>query len=298
MMRVPHSVTAFVGLAFFAAPPVFAQAEGPIAPPPKFEVKDISPRPTSVTPPIPLPQLLQQVAKNEDAIQQAYVGYTFAQSTRVQELAAPGAPAGEFNVEGEVYRKPDGERYERVLKPPVSTLKRTVFEIPDVEKFVSLPFFILTTAELPHYNVTFEGDEKLDEIHAYILRVQPKQMERMIHRFDGVVWVDDHDMAIVKSYGRFITDVAQSETLQEPFLDFEVYRENVVGHLWFPTYVRSDSVIAQKDGDLHLRLIMRSTNFQPSTASGSPAASSTRPSTAPAAPATTTSAPTPSPAKP
>jgi hypothetical protein len=282
MMRVPYSLFAIAALLLLIVAPVFAQTEGPLTAPPKFEVKEISPTPPSATPPIPLPQLLQQVAKNEDAIRQAYTGYTFDQSTRVQELPAPGVPGGEFSAEGEVYRKPDGERYERVLKPPVSTLKRTIFEIPDVEKFVSLPFFILTTAELPHYNVTFEGDEKLDEIHAYILRVQPKQMERMTHRFNGVVWVDDHDMAIVKSYGRFITDVAQSETLQEPFVDFEIYRENITGHLWFPTYVRSDSVIAQKDGDLHLRLIMRSTNFQLSTPASPPAASSTQRPVAPA----------------
>jgi hypothetical protein len=262
MTLVPRSMMAIAGLVLFAAGPIFAQTEGPMAPPPKFEVKRVSSIPTPGPPPIPLPQLLQQVAKNEDAIQQAYFTYTFEQSITVRELPGPAGEGGDFGVTSHVSFEPDGQRHERVLKPAVSTLKRAYSIRFEVDKFTSVPLFILTTAHLGDYNVTFEGDETLDDIHTYILRVQPKRMERATRRFDGVVWVDDHDMAIVKSYGRFIKDVAEKESIDDPFQEFEIYRENIAGRLWFPTYVDSDSIISMEDGELRLRLVMRSSNFR------------------------------------
>jgi hypothetical protein len=246
---------------FYTAAPIPAQTEGPMAAPPKFEVKRISSVPTPGPPPIPLPQLVQQVARNEDAIQQAYFTYTFDQFIFVKELAGPDDPGGDFTVTSRVSFEADGQRREHVLKSAASTLKRAYSLRFELDKLTSAPLFILTTAQLPNYNVTFEGEEMLDEIHAYILRVQPKQIGRAIRRFDGVVWVDDHDVAIVKSYGRFVSDVAHSESIDEPFQQFEIYRENIVGQMWFPTYVDSDSVISQQDGDLHLSLVMHSSNF-------------------------------------
>jgi hypothetical protein len=287
MILLPRSLIAIVSLALFGAGPIFAQVEGPMAPPPKFEVKRISSVPTPGPPPIPLPQLLQQVAKNEDALQQAYLAYTFEQSTIVRELPGPAGDGGDFTITTQVSFEPGGERRGRILKPSVSTLKRAALIRFELDKFTTIPPFILTTAHLADYNVTFEGDETLDDIHAYILRVQPKQIARASRRFDGVLWVDDHDLAIVKSYGRFVTDVAHSESMEDPFQSFEIYRENIAGHLWFPTYVDSDSVIPLDDGELRLRLVMRSTSFQLATSSGSsptPAQPSAQPEPGPGAP--------------
>ncbi len=289
LVRGNHSIRAgIIALAFLAAavPRALAQEQGPIAPPPKFETKSISPETNGGPPPIPLQTLLQQVAQHEDAIEREYSTYTFRQETRITEFPGAKDKGGEFSVVGEVYQKPEGARYERILKPPDTTLQQTAFSLADVEKLASIPLFILTARQLPNYNVSYEGEDKLDEIHTYILRVKPKQLEHNVERFDGVVWVDDHDMTVVKSYGRFVTDVAMDATLQEPFKDFEVYRENIVGHYWFPTYVDSDALIAMKDSEMHLKLVMRSTNFKPLSAVNSPASSQgSRPASSSPAPA-------------
>jgi hypothetical protein len=261
MTRLPSSIFVAV-LALVAAAPAFGQIEGPLAPPPKFEVKHISATPTPGPPPIPLPQLIQQVAKNEDASQQAFLTSSFEQSITVRELPGPAGEGGDFTVTAQVSFDPDGQRHGRIMKPAVSTLKRAALVRYELDKFTSIPLFILTTAHLNDYNVSFEGDETLDEIHTYILRVQPRQVSRASRRFDGVVWVDDHDMAIVKSYGRFVKDVAEKETIDDPFQSIEIYRENVSGRLWLPTYVDSESTISMDDGDLNLRLVMRATNFR------------------------------------
>ena len=257
---------------------------GPIAPPPKFEVKHIPASPNAGAPPLPAEQIIHRFAANEDLFKQAYNRYQLEQTVRVQELGDDGSPSGQFTVTDEVHTKADGQRYLRVAKPPESTLRRTAFSLEDVRALAGLPLFFLTTEELPHYDLNYEGQEKLDEIYTFIFRVKPKQPELGRWLFDGVVWVDDHDIAIVKSYGKFVTEVT-AKTPELAFTTFETYRENFAGKYWFPTYTRSDEMLALKGGELHLRLVMRSSKVEPqsSAAAAGPPASPPAESPKPAA---------------
>jgi hypothetical protein len=58
---------------------------------------------------------------------------------------------------------------------------------------------------------------------------------------------------------------------------FETYRENFQGKYWLPTYTNSDDYVPQKDSEpLHLRLVIRATDFKseaPATAADSTAVS-------------------------
>ena len=255
-----------------------AQETGPIPPPPKYEVKRIPAKPAPDAPPVPADEIIRRFTANEDVMKQAYENYSFSQTVRVQELADPG---GEFSVTGELYKKPDGQRYERIIKPPVSTLKHTAFTLEDVQVLVSLPHFILTTDELPHYTLEYQGTEKLDELNTYIFRVKPKQMSRTRRFFDGVVWVDDHDFAIVKTSGQFVSEIARDPT-QFPFTMFDTYRENFQQKYWFPTYTSSDDYLPLSGGqDLHIRLVVRSTDFKPLPAGGPVPAKAVSPRPAP-----------------
>ncbi len=254
--------------ALAAATPARAQdTQGPIAPPPKFEVKRIPTNPSPGAPPIPAEQIIHRFSANEDLFKQAYNGYRLDQVVRVQELGGDGSPSGQFTVSEEVYTKPDGQRYIRVVKPPESTLRRTAFSLEDVKTLAGLPLFLLTTDELPHYDLSYEGQEKLDEINTFIFRVKPKHPELGRWLFDGVVWVDDHDIAIVKSYGKFVIEVT-AKSPELPFTTFETYRENFAGKYWFPTYSRSDEMLALKGGELHLRLVVRSSKVEPQSSVG------------------------------
>jgi hypothetical protein len=103
----------------------------------------------------------------------------------------------------------------------------------------------------------------VDEIGTFIFRVKPRQVDRRERRFEGVVWVDDQEFEIVKSYGRFLTDVASDE----PFQLFETYREPVGEKLRLPTYVRCDGIlkiktVANKTEDVPLRLTIRFMNYK------------------------------------
>jgi hypothetical protein len=213
---------------------------------------------------------------------------TFTQLLRVQELSTPG---GEYNVKGEFFTKPDGLRYELFPAPAESTLKMTSFTLQDAKILSSVPNFVLTTSELGNYTLQYLGKEKLDELNTYIFRVKPKHVERMKRFFDGVVWVDDHDFAVVKSSGRFVSEIADDGT-GLPFRMFDMYRENVDGKHWLPTYLGSDDYVKIKDHpDVHLRLVIRTSDFKPEAAPATAAHANAAPAS------TTTGTPvTPAPA--
>ena len=268
-----------------AFPALAQDTRGPITPPPKFEIKKVPATSEPAKPPVPAEEIIHRLAANEEIFKKAYDTYRLDQSLRVQELGDDTAPPAEFLVTSQVYSKADGNRYIGIVKQPETTLRLTAFSLDDVHTLSEMPLFFLLPEELSHYNLSYEGQEKLDELDTFIIRVKPKQIEQGHKLFDGVVWVDQQEFAIVKSYGQFVMQV-NGEAPKFPFTMFEIYRENVAGKYWFPAYVRSDNTISLKKGELHLRLVIRSSNFQLQSAAAAPAArpaSATPPASAPAA---------------
>ena len=247
------------GLAM-AALPSHAQDQGPMAPPPKFEVKRIPSVPHPGPPPIPAQEIIQRFAANEDAAKSVYNTYDFTETIRIEEVADNG---GKFTVTGYEFTRPDGQRAWRVSKQPQSNLKVTNYSLEDVRTIVSLPQFFLTSDEIGKYDFLYAGQQKLDELNTYVFQVKPKQLSRTQRLFQGVVFVDDHDLAIVETYGKFVSELSgMGQKL--PFSLFETYRENFEGKYWLPTYTTSDDYIDQPNADpLQLRLVVRATDFKP-----------------------------------
>jgi hypothetical protein len=226
-----------LSLAAAFAPAARAQGDaGPQGPPPKFEVKRIPAVPHPGPPPIPEQEIIKKFAANEDEIKKAFDSYDFTQTIHMQELSDPG---GDFVVSGLVYSHPDGQRSMRVVGQGTSTLKVTHFSLEDVREISSIPPFPLTTDEIANYNFKYAGQQSLDQLNTYVFQVKPKLLSRKKRFFEGVIWVDDHDFAIVKSYGKFVSEYA-GNGMAMPFTMFETYRENFQNKYWFPTYVRSD----------------------------------------------------------
>ncbi len=258
-----------------------AQDQGPMAPPPKFEVKRIPSVPHPGPPPLPAQEIIQRFASNEDAAKIAYNTYDFTEAIRIEELADNG---GKFTVTGYDYTRPDGQRFWRVTKQPQSTLKVTNYTLEDVRTIVSLPLFFLTTDQIGNYDFLYAGQQKLDELNTYVFQVKPKLLSRSQRLFQGVVFVDDHDLAIVETYGEFVSELSGMGN-KLPFSLFETYRENFQGKYWLPTYTTSDDYIDQPNADpLQLRLVIRATDFKlspaPAPASGAPQGGPPSPSAA------------------
>ena len=189
---------ALVGVIIAATVGLHAQDDndnqGPMAPPPKYEVKRIPSVPHPGPPPIPEQEIIRRLAAAEDAAQKVYSAYDFMQTIRIEELSTPG---GKFTVTGQEYTRPDGQRMWRMVKPAESTLKLTHYSFEDVRTITTLPIFFLTSDQIANYDFLYAGQQKLDELNTYVFQVKPKQLSRTQRLFQGVVFVDDHDLAIV-----------------------------------------------------------------------------------------------------
>jgi hypothetical protein len=264
MRRFPQIACGLALLTIFCGSIVHAQSQddgqGPIAAPPKFEVKRIPSVPHPGPPPIPEQEIIRRFAANEDTVAKVYDSYTFTETVRIEELSDPG---GKFSVSGDVYTKPDGGRFWRVQKLPESTLKNSAFSLEDVRVITAMPSFMFTTDEIANYTFLYAGQDKLDDLNTYVFQVKPKQLSRTRRYFEGAIWVDDQDFAIVKSYGKFVGELVGTGT-KLPFAMFETYRENFQGKYWLPTYTNSDDYLpVPNDEPLHLRMVIHATDFKP-----------------------------------
>jgi hypothetical protein len=130
----------------------------------------------------------------------------------------------------------------------------------DEQDLRSVQPFVLTTTELPKYDIRYLGKQTLDEIPCFVFAVKPKKMEQGQRYFQGQVWVDDRDLQIVKSYGRATGLVKKGFDYQFP--KFETYREQIDGKYWFPTYTVANDTLQFQSGPVRLKMNVRYTDYK------------------------------------
>jgi hypothetical protein len=241
------------------AGPAFAQSQGPLTPPAKKEVKRIPADVTTEAPPIPAEEIIKKFTAKEAESQKAFESSDYKFTLKVVEYDPDGSAVGDAQLVSRIYYKPDHLRYGGILEQPDPSLKRASFSLVDLQDLAAIQHFPLTPDKLEHYDITYIGPEKVDEITAFLFAVKPKRLERRERFFDGLVWVDDRDFEIVKTYGRFVSEV----TREELFPMMEGYRE-VVNGVRLPTYVRADGYLKTKNAETKLRLTLRLEDFAPS----------------------------------
>jgi hypothetical protein len=127
----------------------------------------------------------------------------------------------------------------------------------------------LTTGQLGKYDLKYLGKDQVDEISCYIFQVKPKVVERVHAYFQGVVWIDDKYLEVVKTYGSWVNDLGDVKSSpQVPFTTFETYREFIDGKYWFPTYSRSDETLHLKGEDIPLRMVIKWSDFKLAAGTG------------------------------
>jgi hypothetical protein len=255
-----------------------------MAPPPEHHVIRIGNEPEPPAPPsLPEPEIIQRFARKEEEYLLSRTHYTYRKTIRIQEFGPDGQPAGEFVLVTEPARDADGKLFEKVVERPQSTLQHFYLRSEDLEGLQRIPAFPLTTAQLAKYNLKYLGKEQVDEVDCYIFQAKPKMVERQKAYFDGIVWVDAKYLEVVKTYGKWVTDLGEMRSIPDlPFALFETYRENVDGKYWFPNYSRSDGTLNKKDLEIPVRIVIKWTDFKP----------------VPAVPPAATPAAAPAPAKP
>lgn len=267
---------------FFAGPilsfPLAAQQEGPLRPPPpradspvraqektvpqKVAVPMQSSAGISNQPPtLPVEQIIQRFAEHEAEFKAERDNYTYAQTFVVQEINGDGRPEGEYRMSSDILFTPEGRRYETVTYAPPPTLRNISLSEQDLDDLKNVQPFVLTTTELPKYDITYVGRQQLDEVSTYVFDVGPKKIEKKQRYFQGRIWVEDKDLEIVKTDGKAVPDIRKGGN-ENVFPRFETYRENIEGHYWFPTYTRADDRLRFSTGEVHIRMTVKYEDYK------------------------------------
>jgi hypothetical protein len=254
-MKRKISLIAFLALAL--ALPLLAQ-EGPLNP---AEPQGIS-----------VDQLIQRFAAKEKEFKLARENYTYRQDVKVQTLDG-GVVDGEYHQVVDVTFDNNGRRQEKVVFAPQSSLERVSMTREDVDDIQHRLPFVLTSDEIPEYQILYAGQQQEDELHCYVFDVAPKTIERNKRYFQGRIWVDDHDFQIVKTRGKTVPDLrgGKPDTHagkrgrggdENLFPAFTTWREQVDGKYWFPTYTKADDDLQFSQGPVHIREIVKYTNYK------------------------------------
>jgi hypothetical protein len=220
--------------------------------------------PTGLTP----EQIIAKFGEREAAFAQARQNYAFRQTVKVDTLAEDtGKIDGEYQQVTDITFNRDGRREEHVVFAPQNTLERVMMSPADFKDIEQRLPFVLTTEDLPQYDVKYLGRQKVDEIDTYVFSAGPKVLEKNKRYFQGKVWVDQQDLQIVLINGKSVPDDKRKghEDLSPPYT---TYYEQVDGKYWFPTYTKAEGNLhfsAQSGAmsqDVHIRTIVKYTDYK------------------------------------
>jgi hypothetical protein len=210
----------------------------------------------AVTPSIE--EVIRRFADAETQNRIARNNYTFTQDFDLITLGEAGSVTGRFHRVSDIVLDDRGNRIEKITFFPAPTLIALQITNEDMQDLAGVQPFALAAEDLPKYQITYAGKEKVDELNTYIFDVKPKTLVKGQRYLEGRVWVDDQDLQIVKVKGQAVPEVGDQR-----FPHFESYRENIGGRFWFPTYIYADDVLDFRKGpSVHLRMVVRFTNYK------------------------------------
>lgn len=242
-----------------------AQPAGGEAPPPlatgaKQAAEAASPN-LSDPSPAQIQNIIHAFAAKEQMFKQARDNYAYRQINKVETLDADGRIDGMWQQNWDILFDDQGHRIEKVTYAPTGTLQGVLMTEQDLDAMRSIQPFVLTTDELDEYEIKYLGHVKVDYITAYVFSIRPVEIKKHKQYFKGVVWVDDRDLQIVKAQGRQVPEVNTSKG-QNLFPSFTTWRQQIDGKFWFPTFTLADDTLYFATGPVHIKEIIRYTDYK------------------------------------
>ncbi|MDP9051159.1 MAG: outer membrane lipoprotein-sorting protein [Acidobacteriota bacterium] len=217
-------------------------------------------------------QIIAKFGAREAEFAAARENYIFRQSVKVDIINSDSNKVdGEYQQVTDITFNRAGKREEHVVFAPASSLDASATPVTmspaDFDEIEHRLPFILTTDDLPKYEVTYVGRQKVDDLDTYVFDAGPKTIAKNQHYFKGRVWVDQQDLQIVLVNGTTVPQETRpgKEDLQPPFT---TYYEQIDGKYWFPTYTKAEGVLHFKaqsgalSEDVHMRSIVKYTDYK------------------------------------
>jgi len=206
-------------------------------------------------------RIVNTFTKKELEFRRALNNFSFKRDATLQSMGMGGQVSGEFRRVSYFTFDNQGNRYEKIVFAPMSSLSNVTQE--DIDDLGGINPFALEPGKIDRYDFRYVGKERIDELDLHVFDVTPKVMpdpkkskERL---FTGRVWVDDRDLQIVKTRGK---GVPETKLNKYPYV--ETYREEIDGRYWFPTYSYADEELVFDTGEvLHIRMKVTYSDFVP-----------------------------------
>jgi hypothetical protein len=206
-------------------------------------------------------EIIKRFAAKEKEFKEARDQYTYRQDVKVMTLDGD-TPDGSYQQVFDVTFDDKGHKIKNVVFAPQSTLQRIAMTQEDMDDIENRLPFVLTSDEIPEYDILYVGQQKQDELNTYVFDIAPKQIVGKKRYFQGRIWVDDHDFQIVKTFGKTVPDIRKKKGEENLFPKFTTWREQIDGKYWFPTYTRAEDTLKFSMGDIKIREIVKYTNYK------------------------------------
>jgi hypothetical protein len=216
---------------------------------------------TTAAPAVNPDEIIQKFAAKEKEFSEALQSYTYRQTSKILELDDSGDAVGKYESTADMIFDENGKRQEHVVNAPVTTLKNLIITGEDLDDLKNTQPFVLTSDQIPFYDVRYLGKQNADEIPCYVFAVKPKKLMQGKRFFEGQIWVDDRDFQIVKTYGKAV-GYERNKSNPQQFPMFETLREQIDGKYWFPTYTHADDTLHFKDSSIHMRMLVTYKNYK------------------------------------
>lgn len=211
-------------------------------------------------------RIIKSVTEKESLFRAALRNYSFKRDAIIQTLGfGAGQVTGEYHRTSLFTFDDKGQKYEKILFFPMSTITAVTIQAEDLEDLGGVNAFALEPQNAALYNFTLVGKQKIDDLDLYVFDVAPKVMpdpkKSKLRLFQGRIWVDDRDLQIVKAKGKGVP-----ETKQSRYPVVETWRENIGGKYWFPTYATSNDSLEFEDQTVRMRVRIKYTDYKEASA--------------------------------
>jgi len=208
--------------------------------------------------PARIDEIIKTFTANEAAFAEARSVYTYHQTVRILDLDRAGNTVGRWEMESDIIFNRDMKRTEKVVRAPIPSLKNFQISPEDLQDLKDVQPFVLTTETIADYDVRYLGTERLDELDCYAFAVKPKKQEKGKRYFSGIVWVEQRDLQVVRTYGRGVGITSRNQA----FPKFETTRQQIDGKYWFPAYTIAEDTLYFEDTSARIRQTVKYEDYK------------------------------------
>lgn len=211
--------------------------------------------------------LLQKFLAQETKVNAARSRYQYTQDVLVQTLDGKTVD-GQFHQVTNVSYDDKGRRIDNVTfseQPTLRGIQMSSEDFDDIREFMP---WIITTEQAAQYNLTYEGQQHVDDLDTYVFHVVPKREEKNRRYFEGRIWIDNRDLQVVKLCGKSVPEAVRKKKNDPVDVrpTFVGYRQIIDGN-WFPVYARVDDTLQFGTTSVHVREIVKFTGYKRADAS-------------------------------